>query len=106
MFKNASLGHLFITLIIGTVVLYPADAAGAGKEFSAKSGSITVPDETRKFLQEFSELAKKYSALVERSSIGERLCEMNPKCFYVQSWTACCCEIGTETTCEAPWPPK
>lgn len=104
MLRNTCLLILNALLILGTGFL-PVRAADSENTFTARSGRITIPADQRSFLMELSVLAKKYPGVVERSSMFEDMCEINPKCFYVASWTACCCDAGGATTCEA-WPPQ
>ena len=96
------------TIIVATFILMAfgptgATADDAERKFSAKSGRISIPDDQRNFLKELSLLAKKYPGVAERGGLFEKMCEVRPACFYVASWTACCCDEGGSTTCEA-WP--
>ena len=76
-------------------------ASADDKQFTARSGTINIPAENRSFVNELSAVAKKYPELAKRSRLFENMCEVNPACFYVESWTACCCVEGSSTTCEA-----
>jgi hypothetical protein len=93
-------------LAVGGVTSPIAYADDSATSFSVKRGAISIPDEHRSFFKEFSQLAAKYPAVVIQSRIMENMCEAaSPQCFYVASWTACCCDVGGQTTCDA-WPPQ
>lgn len=79
-------------------------ATADDKPLSVKRGKIDIPEDRRSFAKEFSAIAKKYPTVVKQTRVFEDMCEANPSCFYVQTWTACCCQTAGDTVCEA-WPP-
>ncbi len=89
--------------VVLTLLPFATAAAAEDKQFTARSGAINIPAENRSFVNDLSAIAKKYPDLARRSGLFEKMCEVNPACFYVESWTACCCVDGGSTTCEA-WP--
>ncbi|MBL8565699.1 MAG: hypothetical protein JNM89_08285 [Hyphomicrobiaceae bacterium] len=98
-------GRLFRSPVVLAAVLtaltFSPPASADDRQFTARSGTINIPAENRSFVHELSAVAKKYPELARRSRLLENMCEVNPACFYVESWTACCCVDGGATTCEA-----
>lgn len=99
--------RLFPIVILTLGVGWPAFnvANGQDKPLSVKRGKIDIGEERRSFAKDVSILAKKYPSVVGPARIFENMCESGSGCFYVQSWTACCCPSGGDTVCEA-WPPQ
>lgn len=97
---------ILFSIVVTTAVVLPSHPAVADDQtFSAKKGSITLPEQQRSFMKELAQLSRKYPGLAQHGRIFEDMCEINPRCVYVASWSACCCDEGGSMTCEA-WPPQ
>ena len=103
MSRQTTLKTLQVFLVLGVTLVSSASAyAGDAVDTRTfKRGEISVPEDTRNFLKELSQLAKKYPKQIEGTRIFEDMCEANNQCYYVPDWTACCCP--SSNSCEA-WP--
>jgi hypothetical protein len=99
--------RLFPIVIVALAIGWPAFnvAKSQDKPLSVKRGKIDMSEERRSFAKDVLMLAKKYPSVVAQSRIFENMCEAGSGCFYVQSWTACCCPTAGDTVCEV-WPPQ
>jgi hypothetical protein len=98
--------RLFPIVILALAIGWPAFnvAKGEDKALSVKRGKIDIAEEWRSFAKDVSILAKKYPSVVGPARIFENMCAAGSGCFYVPSWTACCCPNTVGLVCEA-WPP-
>ena len=99
--------RLFPIVILALAIGWPAFNVAKGQEnpLSVKRGKIDMSEEQRSFAKELSILAKKYPSVVGAARIGESTCGLGSGCFYVPSWTQCCCPSAGDLVCEV-WPPK